>query len=1036
MKRIFLLLMILLAAGGTASWAQTRTVTGRVLDDKGQGVPSAGITVKGTTVGTVTDFDGNFKLEAPGDASVLVIQGIGFQSQEVGIAQGLMTVRLRPQSNTLNETVVTALGISREKRSLGYTQSTVTSEAIDKSGEQNTIEALAGKSAGILVTGSGGTPGASAQILLRGNSVMSAVTGQSGVSEPLFVVDGIPIDNTTSQPVAGDYPYDQNLTGVNESNRGIDLNPNDIESVSLLRGPAAAALYGVRGANGAVIITTKRGKMGKGSNHLGVDFSSSLELSYVNKLPERQRTYVQGTGGQYNPASNLSWGARADTAGIQTYDKYKDFFQTGTSYVNNLSLTWSGENSAFRIGIGNTKTDGVVPNSQFKRTTVNMHADAQLATFLRIGGDFNYTNSAGTRVQNGSNLSGVMLGLLRAPINYNVKDYVDPVSGLPNNYFGSYDNPLWSTYNNPYNDVTNRAFGNINFALDLAKGLTLTDRLGVDAYSTNAKQIYNLNSNGNDNADGLGQINLSNTTAFQIYNDLILRYDARLSEVFTLNALLGFNYTYNEDKFSFSRGRNIILPNLFVINNTNSMYASNLESYRRTQGLFGEATIGYRSRLYMTFTGRNDWISYYGRDGFSYFYPKVDMSWIFSESLPKSDFLTYGKIRAAFADAGSGTPAYLSPSAPYVQPFITDGSTNGVGFPYLGQVGYAPSNILLDQGVKPSHTESKEVGLELRLFRNRVTFEATYYSQVTKDNIIDLPIAQSTGYVAYRTNGGTSRNRGIELALNGDVIKSKNVTWNVYANFTLSRSKVLSINPQISEIAVGSGFQDIGSYSIVGEPIGVFYGTSWARDAQGRILVDEDGQAIKNDKSTIIGNPNPDWTMGIGSSLTIKGFNFSFLWDIRKGGDIWNGTWARLNRLGLTDESGDRARTYVVDGVYAPGTPNAGQTNTTPVSSLYYYQTFVGDQGNYAAENSIQDGGWVRLRSVNLSYRFKFNNEKNKYINYVELGVTGRNLLLFTDYKGVDPETSLTGASSAFRGYDYFNNPGTKSVLFNVKLGL
>ena len=466
------------------------------------------------------------------------------------------------------------------------------------------------------------------------------------------------------------------------------------------------------------------------------------------------------------------------------------------------------------------------------------------------------------------------------------------------------------------------------------------------------------------------------------------------------------------------------------------MYASNSEAYGRTSGLFGEVTLGYRSRLYVTATGRNDWTSSYGRNGQSLFYPKVDAAWIFTEGLPKNNILNYGKVRLAYADAGTGPLGYLSRI--YTQPFITDGNTNGVGFPYLGQVGFAPSNVLIDLNAKPQHVQGKEAGLELHMFHNRVTFEGTVYYQLTLDNLISLPIAPSTGYVSYATNGGTSRNEGVELALNIDVLKGRKIGWSVFGNFTMDRSKVLAINPNVSEIATGNGFSEIGSYAIVGQPVGVFYGTAWMRDsATGKILVDANGKALVDPVARKVGNPNPDWTMGLGSTFTYKNFIFSFLWDIRHGGDIWNGTWARDNRLGISEESGDRNHLYLIDGVYEPGIANAGQKNTTQVNPYYYYQTFKGDNGNYAVENAIQDGGWVRLRSVNLSYRFTFGNStRQTFFEYMEVGVTGKNLLLFTKYKGVDPETSLTGASTGLRGYDYFNNPGTKSVLFSVKLGL
>lgn len=1032
MKRILTSLFVLIVvASAQLSFAQTHVASGRVLGDDDQGIINAGVSVKGTTLGTVTDFDGNYKINVPDDATTLVIQATGYAKQEVSAAAGSRMVRMVREATSLKETVVTALGISREKRSLGYTQTTVTSEAIEKSGDQNTIEALAGKSAGILVTGSGGTPGSSSQILLRGNGNLNGDAGQ-----PLFVVDGIPIDNSTSQPVAGDYPFDQNLTGVNESNRGIDLNPADIESVSILRGPAAAALYGVRGGNGAIIITTKKGKFGMGVKKLGIDFSSSLQYDKVNKLPGMQNVYVQGTGGKFSPSTNQSYGSRADTSHIPTYDKYKDFFNTGVGYNNNLGISWGSENSSFRLGLGNTKNTGVVPNSQFNRTTINFSANSKLADFLTVGGDFNYSNSTGKRVQNGSNLGGIMLTLLRAPINYDVKNYIDPL-GNQTQYFGSYDNPLFSANRNPYTDITNRVFGNVNATATLAKGLTLSDRLGVDQISTNAKQIYDISSIADDNNDGAGQVNLFNSSSISIYNDLLLNYDHKLSKDLDFSGLLGFNYTYDGFQSTFSRGRNLQIPGIYQLSNTNDLYASSKEAYSRSQGVFGQATLGYKAMLYLTVTGRNDWLTSYGRNGQSFFYPNADLSWIFTDVLPKNSVLNYGKLRLAYADAGTGPVGYLN-HITFTQPFITDGYTNGVGFPYLGNQGFGPGNVVTDVNIKPQHIQGKELGLELRMFHNRVTFEGTGYYQLTLDNIIQLPVAPSTGYAAYYTNGGTSLNKGIELALSVDVIKTKDIKWNLFGNFTIDRSKVLEINPQISSIAVGNGFSNIGSQAIVGQPVGVFYGTAWQRDSvTGKILVDANGRAKVDPVARVVGNPNPDWTMGLGSSLTIKGFNFSFLWDIRHGGDVWNGTGARLNNLGVSSETVDRDNSFIIDGICAPGTPNAGAKNTTPVTGNYYYRTFKGDAGNFAVENAIQDGGWVRLRSVNLSYRFKFKNTHTlHFVDYLEVGFTGKNLLLFTDYTGVDPETSLTGASTALRGYDYFNNPGVKSYLFNVKLGL
>jgi len=1048
MKRTLLLVILLLMVSIEAALAQSRRVTGQVLDETGQGLPGAGINVKNTNTGTVTDVDGKFQLDVPSSDNVLVIQAIGYVTQEATITGNGVIVHMQPQARTLHETVVTALGIRRERKRVGYSVGQVDSGAIQKSGEYNVVEALSGKTSGVQVTSSAGTPGGSSKILLRG------IPNIQGGNQPLIVIDGIPFDNSTSQPVAGDYPYNQNLTGVNESNRALDINPDDVESISVLKGPAAAALYGSSGANGAIMITTKKGKRGQGHG-LGVNYRSSVELTTVNKLPKMQNQYLQGNNGKFatfDPGPDgliltgddvlgtpNSWGPRADTAGLPVYDKYKDFFKTGVGYTNNVAIDGGGEYSTFRLGIGNYTTTGIVPNSKLKRTNVTLSGTAKLSDWLDVGGSVEYINTQGQRVQNGSNTGGIMLTLLRAPINYNVKNYYNDATGQQTMYYGVYDNPLFSAYHNTYNDQTNRLFGNVYANAKLSKTWSINWKLGTDFYNTSARQVFDLSSTANDAADGLGQVNYSTIYNRTLYSDFILHYDKPLSEKFQLNAFVGYNFWYSEDASTFSRGRNLQVPGLYNLSNTSDYYASNTEDYIRTQGLFGDVSIGYNSLLYLTITGRNDWTTAFGMNGRSLFYPKADLSWIFSEHIPQNNFFSYGKARIAYSDAGFGPDAYTyTRQIYYTQPFITDGNTNGNSFPYLGQAGFAPSNINYPGGLTPADNEGYEGGLELHFWKNRISLEGTIYKQLSHNNLITQPIAPSSGYQYQITNAGEVQNKGIELDLNIDVLKSNNFQWSIGGNFTRNRSLVTSLPPGVPSINVESGFSDLGSYAIVGQPYGVFYGTAWQRDpTTGKILVDENGQAIVSNTSKVIGDPNPKWLMNIFNSFTIYGLNFSFQFDFRHGGDVWDGTYARLNRIGVTEESADRNRTYVIDGIYAPGTPNEGQQNSTPVSAQYYYQTFKGDGGNYAVENAIEDGSWVRLRSVNLSYRFNFRkNHPDRAMNYLELGVTGRNLWLHTKYKGIDPETSLTGAGSNILGYDYFNNPGSKSVMFSLRVGL
>ena len=1037
MKKIYLLLAILLATGFQALYAQTHLVKGRILDETGQGYPGAGVNVKGTNIGTATDVDGNFQLNVPDDKNVLVVQAIGYNRQEVTVSGGTLTVHMVPNARFLKETVVTALGIRKEKRAIGYAQATVDSEAIYKSGQNNIVEGLAGQTSGVQVTSSSGTPGASSRIAIRG------IPNLQGGNSPIFVVDGIVIDNSTSQPVAGDYPYNLNLSGVNESNRGIDIDPDDIASVSVLKGPAAAALYGSSGGNGAIIITTKKGRYRKGmGNALGVTYRSSVEFDQVDKLPSLQNQYLQGTNGVFNTFSPTSagtpnsWGPNKDTMpGIKTYDKYKDFFNTGVGFTNNIAVDGGNEFNTFRLSYGNYSATGVIPNSSIKRNTITLSGESKQSSWLTVGGSADYSNTNTQMVQNGSTLGGVMLTMLRAPINYNIKNYKDPKTGFETQYYTIYDNPLYSAYENPYTDQTNRVFGNLYANAKISDAWSINWKIGTDMYSTQTKQIYAVSSYADDNNDALGQINLANMFSRMLYSDFIVHYDKALSDKITFNSFIGYNFWYLEGGSTFSRGRQLQIPDFYNLNNASQLYASNTDNYERRQGVYGDAQLSYGSFLYLDVTGRNDWTTAFGPAGRSLFYPKADLSWIFTEHIKQNDILNYGKLRVAYSDAGLGpTPYTYFRTIYYTQPFITDGYTNGNGFPYLGQTGYAPSNIYFPGNLKPADNEGQELGLELRMFKNRVSFDGTIYNQVSHNNLITEPIAPSSGFQYQWANSGDVQNKGIELGLSVDILKSKNFKWTLSGNFTKNVSKVLDLANGVNILNTETGFSEIGSYAIVGQPYDVFYGTAWMRDAKtGKILVDDQGQALVDTVNHVIGNPNPKWLMNISNNFNWKGFNFSFLIDIRHGGDIWDGTYARLNNIGISSESADRNRTFVVDGEYA----STGQKNTTPVSAQYYWQTFRGDKGNYAAENAVEDGSWVRLRSVNLSYRFNFRKKHaNSTVEYLELGVSGNNLILITKYRGVDPETSLTGAGSNILGYDYFNNPGVRSYAFNLRLGL
>jgi len=1040
MRRLLTLLVFLLASGSQLLYAQQRKVIGQVFDESGVTVVGAGVFIKNNpSTGTVTDADGKFEISMPDGDNTLVVQALGYEKKEVNTSgSNGVVVTLTSTAKALKETVVTALGMKKERKRLGYSVSEVDSETLFKSGEANPIEALAGKASGVEVTSTAGTPGASSKILLRG------ISSLQGNNQPIFVVDGVVMDNSTSQPVAGDYPYNVNLAGVGESNRAIDISNDDIETISLLKGPEAAALYGSAGGNGAIVITTKKGHYrGKGEKKLGITYRSSVEFDMVDKLPQLQNTYLQGTGGvldTFGPNSigtPYSWGPNKDTMpGVKTYNKYNQFFKTGVGYTNSIAIDGGNETNIFRISYTNFSTTGIIPGTNLKRNTITLSGESKQSNWLTVGGSANYANTEGTMAQNGSTLGGVMLTLLRAPINYNINNYINPLTGYETQYYTIYDNPLYSALHNTYNSQTDRMYGNVYANAKVNDNFFITWKLGADVYNTQAQQIYAVSSYGDDNNDALGQVNYSNNYSKMLYSDLIVHYDKKLSNKLEFNSFAGYNFWYLENAFDFLRGRDLAIPDFYNLSNASQLYSSNTSSFERRQGVYGDAQLGYNSCLFLDVTGRNDWSTGFGPNGRSLFYPKADMSYVFTENLPKNNVLTYGKIRAAYSDAGTGLSPYTYTKTTYFGvPTFTDGYTNGNSFPYLGNAGYAPANVYYPGGLKPSDNEGRELGLELRFWHNRISFTGVFYDQISHNGLIQLPMGPSSGYQYEWANSGDIQNKGVEMDLGIDIIKNKDFTWNLSGNLTVNHNKVLSLPSGVNDLQIESGFSEINTMAIVGQPVGVFYGTAWLRDPKnGKIIVDPStGEAEVDPNQKIIGNPNPKYLLNISNSFTWKHINFSFLIDIKKGGDIWNGTWARLNRIGMSNESANRNQQYVLPNAEYAG----GGNDTTHVSSLYYFETFKGDGGNYAAENAIQDGSWIRLRSVNISYRF---NLRKKYPNspfmYLELGVTGRNLILITPYKGVDPETSLTGAGSNISGYDYFNNPGTKSMMFNLRVGL
>ncbi|HXH19075.1 MAG TPA: SusC/RagA family TonB-linked outer membrane protein [Chitinophagales bacterium] len=1099
MKRtLFLLSVFILTAFQLVA---QRTVTGTVKSSEDdEPLIGASVQAKGTDIATVTDAEGKFTITVPAGITTLVIKSLGMLTKEVEVTADVIDVALDPDLLRIDQVLVTALGISREEKSLGYSAQEIAGQNLVNSGEVNVIQSLAAKSAGVQVISSSGTPGASSKILIRGNHTFT------GENQPLIIVDGIPIDNSTDNTVAGDYPFNANLTGVNNSNRAIDINPDDIESVTVLKGPAAAALYGVRAGNGAIVITTKRGKAVEGKG-IKATYSYNIDFSQVNKLPDFQHIYGQGVGGgtfdvdsdgtyifydeglfdEADPGPDFVWGTADDVstgtsrtwgplienipvllpggdtlfdgAGNVVYRKPVDnvdrFFQTGITHRHNLELYGGGENATFRLSLNRTDEEGIVPNTSYARNSVTITTDARVSDKISMGAKANYINSGGAKAQNGSNLSGVALGLFRTPDSFDLlggggtsegllgeeeqDGYTKPNNTTQHQYFIAYDNSYWTAYENPFTDNINRIIGSGYITYKPAEWVDITGKGGVDYYADQRKQIYSYSSN--EPPEPVGQIEENTITSREIYADLLGIFHHDFNDDFSGSLTIGGNLSDRTSKDAYSRGRNFSIPyGFYNLSNTTDLYTDEEHAHVRNSALFFDVNADYKDMVYVQLTSRTEWSSTFGENKNHFTFPNINGAFVFTEVIPENDVLSFGKVRYGFAQAGISPPAY-SAKTTYISPIFTDGFTDGLSFPYLGQngIGNSSLNILGNPDLKPERTTGHEVGADLRFWKGRLNIDYTYYNQTTKDIILSQPISTSSGYRFTYNNAGEMVNKGHELVVSSDIVRVKGFVWNVNLNFAKNKNEVTKLAESVEQIDLETAFASIGAYAIVGQPYGSFYGTSWYRHTDGQLIIGSDGLPIENAVSTFVGNPYPDYQMGIGTSLSYKGVTLRALFDITQGNEGWAGTNARLNLLGRSEASADRGRTYLIEGVAMTsvdslGNPvSDGTANTVEISAFDYFTFYEGDAS--ALEQQIKDASWVRLRELGLSYHYDLP-KKVKFLRGFDLSFTARNVFLITDYPGVDPETSLTGAGSNVGGFDWFNMPNTRSYNFGLKVYL
>ncbi|MCU0446010.1 MAG: SusC/RagA family TonB-linked outer membrane protein [Microscillaceae bacterium] len=1065
MRKILLSFLLLSSLLWSEALAQERTVRGKVMDTNTKtGIPGVSVIVKNTTTGTVTDANGNFSIVAQ-PQNVLEFRVIGYLTQEVIVGeQSTFEISLAEDVQQLGEIVITALGLEQEKRSLTYSVQNVKGDELLKSREVNVVNALNSKVAGVQITSLGGSAGAGSGIRIRG------INSFGGARQPLFVVDGIPINNTTRTT--------SSAASVDVPNRAIDINPDDIETISVLKGPAAAALYGVQGGSGVVLITTKRGSQ-TDKRTTSVNFSSSFSVETVNKLFELQDEFAQGTGGVYNDApgstfmfgprfSDLRYSSQFDArypqgrivpatdptaranAVVTPFDNQESFWQAGNTANNHFSIQSGNRDGNLYFSVGHLNQTGIIPLNSFARTTIKLSGEANVTNKIKVGASISYVNSGGRRVGRGDNFTGVVQGLYRTPRNFDIfngqSSPTNPIAfRFPNGsqrHFRNQnqidgmnpsdlglgpDSPLWTVNNNPFNDRVDRLFGFARLSYQILPWLNVMGRVGTDVSTDQRTHAFDIGSFG---ADGrFGRI-FQDTYIDRIINsDLIITANKSFGK-FNFNWIIGHNFYNQVNKSNYIDGNTFNQPGIFNINNATiiSNPVQRFSSFR-TFGVYTNFRMDYENMAFLELTGRNEWTSTLPTENNSFFFPAVSAGVFLNDlfKIPEQKYLTYAKIRASYAFAGNGAPGTYLTDTYFVRASASDGFGNGISFPLRSNNvgGTTLSNTLGNNELKPELTATLELGADIALFKNRISIDFTYYRSRSTNQIVRVTYPTSSGFSGKFINAGELENKGIEVVLNTKPLKIGSFNWDLSFNFTRNRNVVISLTEGLPEILL-PGFGTIFQPRLVpGQQYGVFYGSGWRRNEQGTLIIGADGFPIRQD-NLLIGNPNPDFLLGIRNTFTYKNLSLTFLWDIRQGGDVWNGTEAVMTNVGATVRTEQRGQQIVFDGVLANGERNTQAVTLTQANWFQNNGRATGASGVH--EQFIEDASWVRLRDINLTYRLPSKLlGRTKFIKAMDITVFGRNLLLFTKYSGVDPENNLYGISGS-NGLDYFGNPNTRSM--------
>ncbi|MCF4100612.1 SusC/RagA family TonB-linked outer membrane protein [Gillisia sp. M10.2A] len=1016
-KRLRKLLLIVVCLFSLQMWAQEREVSGEVIDEDRIPLPGVSVFVKNTNTGTVTDFDGKFTFSIPDDSgTTLVFSSLGFTTQEIIIGdRKTFNITMKTDTEGLDEVVVTALGIKREKKALGYAVQAVNSDKLMEGNKTNLVSGLQGKVSGVTIANSGGAPGSSAVIMIRGGS---SITGNN---QPLFVVDGIPIDNSTSSSLE-----------VASTNRASDINPEDIESISVLKGPAAAALYGIQAAEGAVIITTKKGKAGVST----ISYSGSLSLDEVLGTPSIQNKFGQGKQLEpepgvitYDPDSQFSWGEQL-SSGTQTFDHFKDFYTTAVTQNHNLSYSAGSEKSQIYASVGDISQEGVVDGTSYDKTSFKINSTSKFSDALTVGASANYIVTETNSTKQGNAAGSSYSSLLSYPVNVDIHDYLNEDGSQKMIYQDQmFDNPYWSLANSPNTDKVHRLIGIASASYDFLDYFNISYKLGTDYYTQFAKRITGDGSLIENRQDGY--ISQFEREHRKTTSNFLLSFDKDINEDFNVSALVGNTVEDLRIHTVYNYGRGFQAPGIYSIGNVLQVNQSisELLTRKRTVGVFGELKLSWKNALFLNATGRNDWSSTLPENKRSFFYPSIGGSAIITDlfknagnDITSSKGLTYLKFRTTWAKVGKDAPIGALESS------------LGTNINGLASSAYTYNGVDVgNPNLEPEFTDSYEFGIDSRFFESRVGLDfSVYYSESDNQILRDIRVPPSAGTFYATLNGGSIINKGIEALLTVKVLpKSSSLQWNMDYNFGLNRSEVQDLPGQLNEVYLSDSWTfnntAAGAAILDGSLFGL-RGYRPKRNDNGDIVVNSSG--LPSLEAAIFDDVNrlPDWTLGITNSLSYQNFNLSFLFDIVQGNEVYNATESALAYYGLSSNTLDRGETIVIDGVDAEGNPNTIQI----AKDQEYYQNYYSEN----AENFIEDGSFMRLRYITLTYNLPSTLMEKLSIKSAQLYATGRNLFTITDYSGVDPEVNTYGAGIAGAGsvgIDNLGTPNTKGFDLGLK---